>query len=467
MEKLRALYLLTKKHLFCTIKQWVINMKKYFKEIMIVIIVLLSRLPFIFNSLGIDLDTWREVYTGKIIHEDHIYNVSRFPGYPFPEFIYSLVYHYPYWAINLLSVLFTIGCCLYLFKILNFLAIKLSFLIAIVFPFVPVIYLNSTVAMEYNWSLFFLLGSVYYLLNKNLWLSVLLFGLMVSTRFNNIIFLPAFAFFLYIYSEKDLKKVLQFSVLAFLSICIFFSPVIFKYGTTFLQSYGDSKVSLGSILSLSTLYVYGALGILAIILGLIIQFFRGGYQKVKNLSKNHFAIFSILMIVSNLIFFIRYPLEAGYLIPSVPFVLILLQYILNEKLMKSILFILLLSPFLIHVNTKKIRITGGVFVNENYEDQQLKYCNELVREIKIHSGNQPAIFHVGNYSEQVSLIGNFHKNSNIKIVKYLSPKDREDIINKKYLLYYSNTENGKTENSKTHILDQYGTFLYEDFELIR
>ncbi|SDJ15580.1 ArnT family glycosyltransferase [Chryseobacterium jejuense] len=434
---------------------------------MIIIIVLLSRLPFIFNSLGADLDAWREVYTAKIIHEDHIYNVSRFPGYPFPEFLYSLVYDYPYWAINLLSVLFTIGCCLYLFKILNFLTIKLSFLISVVFSFVPIIYLSSTIAMDYNWSLFFLLGSVYHLLKKNLWFSALLCGLMVSARFNNIIFLPAFAFLLYTFSEKDIKKVLQFSVLAFLSTCVFFSPVILKYGIGFLQSYGDAKVSLGSLLSLSTLYIYGALGILAIISGLIIQLFKGGYQKIKNVSKNDFAIFSILMIVSNLAFFIRYPLESGYLIPSIPFVLILLQYILNEKLMKPVLFALLLSPFLIHINTQKIRVMGGIFVNENYEDQQLKYCNNLIREIKRHSGNQPAIFHVGNYSEQVSLIGNFDKNSNIKIVKHLSPQDQKDIINKKYTLYYSNTENGKTENSKTHMLDQYGTLLYKDFELIR
>lgn len=82
------------------------------------------------------------------------------------------------------------------------------------------------------------------------------------------------------------------------------------------------------------------------------------------------------------------------------------------------------------MSMQKIQITGGIFINENYENQQLKYCNDLIREIKIHSGNQPSIFHVGNYSEQVSLMGNFDKNSNIRIVKYLNPKDQEDIINK-------------------------------------
>lgn len=442
-------------------------MKRYFKEFIIIVIVLLSRLPFIFNSLGVDLDAWREVYTGKVWHENHIYNVSRFPGYPFSEFLYSLVYDSPYWVINLLSVLFTAGCCLFLFKILNFLTIKLSFLISIIFSFIPIIYISSTTAMEYNWSLFFLLGSVYYLLKKNIWLSALLLGLMVSARFNNIIFLPAFAFFLYIYSERNIKKVLQFSVLASLSIITFFSPVLLKYGPNFLQSYGDSEVSLGSLLSLATLYVYGTLGIVAIILGLIIQFFKGGYPKIKSISKNHFVLFSILMIISNLVFFIKYPLEAGYLIPSIPFVLILLNYILNEKVMKPVLFALLLSPFLIHVTAKKIQVKGSVFTNEDYEDQELTYCKNVIQAIKTRSGNQPAIFHLGNFSEQISLMGNFEKNSNIKVVKYLSPEDQQDIIHKNRLLYYINTGDTKEENNKTHMMDQYGIFLYKDFELIR
>lgn len=442
-------------------------MKRYFREIMILLIVVLSRIPFILNSLGTDLDAWREVYTGKILSEDHIYNVSRFPGYPFPEFLYALVYDKPYWCINLLSVLFTAGCCLYLFKILNFLSVNLAFLISITLSFVPVIYLNSTIAMEYNWSLFFLLGSVYHLLNKKLWLSALLFGLMVSARFNNIIFLPAFLFLSYFHTGKEIRKSIQFLLLSFLFICIFFSPVLLKYGFNFLQSSGDSEFNLTSLLSMGTLYVYGVLGMTAIILSLGAQLLTENLQKIKEISKQPFALFSLLIIISNLIFFVKYPLEAGYLIPSVPFTLILLQYIMNEKLLKPVLFIVILSPFLVHITAHKIQLKGSVFSNENYEDQQLKYCKDLVGEIKTHSGNQPVIFHLGNFSEQILLMGNFDKNNNIKVVKNLSSKDQEDIINKKVPLFYISTGDGKIENNRTHILDKYGTLFYKDFELKR
>ncbi|AZA77314.1 hypothetical protein EG347_07240 [Chryseobacterium sp. G0186] len=441
------------------------TMTKYFKESIITLVVVLSRLPFIFNSLGSDLDSWREVYTGKVWHESHIYNVSRFPGYPFSEFLYSFIYDYPYWSINLLTVLFTVGCCIYFFRIMEFLTVKFSLLISIVLSFIPVIYMNSTVAMEYNWSLFFLLGSVYYTLNKKLWIAALFFGLMVSTRFNNIIFLPAFLFLAYSYTGRDLKKTLRFLFTSLLFACIFFLPVILKYGRHFIQSSGASEVSFPTLLSLGTLHIYGALGITALLLTFIIQFFTDGFQKAKNLCKDHFTIFCTAMIAFNLIFFIKFPLEAGYLIPSIPFVLILLQNLLNHTLIKVVLYTLLLSPFFIHINTKKVDLKGIVFVNEDYEDQELDYCKNLIRNIEKLSKDKQEIFHVGNYSEQVLLMSNFDKEKNIKIVKKLTSKDKEEIIHKKYPLYYINTVDGTIENNETHMLEHYGKLFYKDFEL--
>lgn len=442
------------------------TMPRYLKEVIITLVVVLSRLPFIFNSLGSDLDAWREVYTGKIWSEEHIYNVSRFPGYPFSEFIFSLIYDWPYWCINLLSVFFTVGCCLCFFRILEFFKIKLSFLISLVLSFTPIIYINSTVAMEYNWSLFFLLASVYSILNKKLWAASIFFGLIVSTRFNNIIFLPAFFFLTYYFTGKDIKKVIRFSMLTLLFTFIFFLPVILKYGIHFLQSSGASEVSYPTLLSLGTLHVYGALGISAIFLALTTQLIKGGFQKT-DLHKDHFMLFCIIMILSNLIFFIKYPLEAGYLIPSIPFVLILLQKILDQKLIKIVLYGLLISPFFIHINTKKIDIKGIIFVNEDYEDQELEYCKNLIKKIEILSQDTPRIFHVGNFSEQILMMSNFEKNNTIKIVKKLAQEDKDAIINKKYTLYYINTVDGKIENDKTHMLDQHGILFYKDFELVK
>ncbi|MFP3835475.1 hypothetical protein [Chryseobacterium sp. SIMBA_028] len=173
------------------------------------------------------------------------------------------------------------------------------------------------------------------------------------------------------------------------------------------------------------------------------------------------------MIVSNLIFFIKYPLEAGYLIPSIPFVLILLQKIVHQKLMNIVLYGLLISPFFIHINTKKVDFKGMVFVNEIYENQELEYCNNLIKKIEILSKDTPGIFHIGNFSEQILLMGNFENNNKLEIVKNLSRKNKEAIVNKKYVLYYINTVDGKIENDKTHMLEQHGKLFYKNFELVK
>ncbi|ANF50382.1 hypothetical protein A0O34_07575 [Chryseobacterium glaciei] len=434
------------------------------KEAIIAVIILLSRIPFIFNSLGQDLDGWREVYSGKILSEYHIYNVSRFPGYPFPEFVFSLFHQQPYWYLNSLSIIFTMGACLFFYRILEYFKVSLSFLLAIILSFVPIIYLNSTVVIDYNWSLFFMLGSLYFILIKKKWVAVIFFGLMISCRLNNAIFLPAFAFLAYFQFGKNLKETIIFSGLLVLSAIIFFLPVIVRYEGDFLHSYGTESASLFSLFSLSTLYVYGAIGTLGILTSLIIQFFTDRFKNIQLLLKGHFIGFCFLMIFINFIFFVKYPLESGYLIPSIPFILIISQRILSDKLMKFTLLSLLISPFLISVNAKNFQIKGSIFVNENYEDQELQYCKTLIQKIK--SAPENSIIHVGNFYEQLVLMGDFDFKK-VKLINNLSPENINLIKKGEKKLYYIETSNSDAENEKTHLFNEYGTLLYPKFELMR
>ncbi|MET3535566.1 glycosyltransferase family 39 protein [Chryseobacterium limigenitum] len=434
------------------------------KEIIIALIILLSRIPFIFNSLGQDLDGWREVYSGKILSEYHIYNVSRFPGYPFPEFVFSLFYKQPYWYLNSLSILFTMGACIFFYRILEYFKVSLSFLLAVSLSFIPIIYLNSTVVMDYNWSLFFMLGSLYFILIKKKWAAVIFFGLMISCRLNNAIFLPAFTFIAYFQLGKNLKETIIFSVLLVLSAIFFFLPVIVRYEGDFLHSYGTESVSLFSLFSLSTLYVYGAIGTLGILASLVMQFFTDRFKNIQLLLKDYFIVFCFLMIFINFIFFVKFPLESGYLIPSIPFILIILQRILSDKLMKFALFSLLISPFLIHINTKKVHIKGSIFMNENYEDQELQYCKILIQKIK--STPENSVIHVGNFYEQLVLMGNFDFKK-VKLINNLSQENIKSIKKGEKKLYYLETPNSDEENEKTHLFDEFGILLYPKFELAR
>lgn len=445
-------------------KLMITKRQRNYNEIIIAVIIILSRIPFIFNSLGQDLDGWREVYSGKILSEYHIYNVSRFPGYPFPEFVFSLFNQQPYWYLNSLSILFTMGACIFFYRILEYFKVSFSFLLAVILSFVPIIYLNSTVVMDYNWSLFFMLGSLYFIVIKNKWTAVIFFGLMISCRLNNAIFLPAFAFLVYFQFGENLKKAITFSVLLVLSAVFFFLPVIVRYEGDFLHSYGTESISLFSLFSLSTLYVYGAIGTLGILVSLVLQFFADRFKNFQLLLKDHFIVFCFLIIFINFIFFVKFPLESGYLIPSIPFILIILQRILSDKLMKFTLLSLLISPFLISINAKNFQIKGSIFVNENYEDQELQYCKILIQKIK--SAPENSVIHVGNFYEQLVLMGDFDLKK-IKLVNHLSQENINSIKKAEKKLYYIETSGSKAENEKTHLFDEFGTLLYPKFELMR
>ncbi|MBK6447121.1 MAG: hypothetical protein IPF81_18035 [Bacteroidetes bacterium] len=56
-----------------------------------VLLVFLSRLPFLSAGYGLDGDSWAVAITALKLHETGNYIVSRLPGYPVQEWLTSLV----------------------------------------------------------------------------------------------------------------------------------------------------------------------------------------------------------------------------------------------------------------------------------------------------------------------------------------------------------------------------------------
>ena len=171
-------------------------LRKTKEEILIFLIIFLSRLPFSFNSPGIDPDNWLVLHTGKMISETGVYRASRLPGYPVNEYIAAALKGENFFILNLLSIIFTSLMCIIFYKILRELKIKAAFFAAITLGFVQAIFIASTTNMEYTWSLFFLLLSFLLILQKKFYILGTTLAIMVVLRIPNIIFIP---FFIYLY----------------------------------------------------------------------------------------------------------------------------------------------------------------------------------------------------------------------------------------------------------------------------
>ena len=72
---------------------------------MLVLFVLATRLPFIFEGYGIDGDSWSVAITARHLHDTGEYTASRLPGYPVHEVLSSFFIDMGPAGLNLLSAI--------------------------------------------------------------------------------------------------------------------------------------------------------------------------------------------------------------------------------------------------------------------------------------------------------------------------------------------------------------------------
>lgn len=436
------------------------------KEVwLLVIVITVSRLPFIFNSIGCDFDIWREAYSGKILREQHIYEVSRFPGYPFSEILFSLIYKFPYWFINSFSVLFTLGAALFFYKILLFKKINYALLISTAFSFVPVIFINSTNAIDYNWSLFFILGCTYFLMKEKITVATIFFGLIVSSRFNNLIFILPFLYFIYTeFKEKRRDYLIRFFLGSFFFLLLFFSPIIIKYKCKFLYHYGADNISLKQVISFSTLYIFGLIGCLSLLFFSVKELWikrREIFIKISKSYQDNFLIFSAIMVLLNFLFFIRFPLEAGYLTPSIPFFLILISNFFSKQSLKLFLISLFFSPFLLFLSAQKFEILGMVFSNEKMENQQLENSKNLINKIDRLPKN--SVVFVSDSYEHLAFIKGGKGFIDKKILKKITLVELKTLKEKSVPIFYTEEAKMLSAQSISAYLEKYGKCIHPIF----
>jgi hypothetical protein len=171
--------------------------KEILNQWFILLVIFLSRLPFLNNGYGSEEDAWGLALTVKHIALNGAYEASRLPGHPLQELVYSLVWNQGAFVFNLLTALIStagIGFFISAFRKLN---LRYAITSGIILAFIPVIYINSTNDMDYMWALSFILVAFYFLVKKNPILSGIFIGLAVGCRITSGAMLLPFAFWLY------------------------------------------------------------------------------------------------------------------------------------------------------------------------------------------------------------------------------------------------------------------------------
>lgn len=378
-----------------------LDFTKYPYIFIFIIVFLLSRIPFLNLGFGNDPDAWRIANSAFDLNHVLIYHTSRFPGYPLPEYVNSLVINYGWLATNSLTMILTLISVLVFAKILKELEIENKGLIVITFAFLPIVWINSVNTMDYMWAVTFIIISWYFVIKKRYLIAGLMMGLAIASRPTSVLLLIPFIYL--ILTENKIKEGLYF-LFASLAVGIaLFSPLILQYGLGFISFY-PTVADLNTVL-MDFVSSFGLIAILVLIM-LLVKSPKKAYNSIKIDDNLKFALFVVFL---TLIIFLSSPYEAAYLLPAIPFSLYILSKIGNKRLFNILCIFLILNSFIsvsLTLETSEIIGKGVVFSDA---DNRALLTNTLEKVVN------------GEFNNSVIITGEYYP-----ILRYLSKTSQEN-----------------------------------------
>ncbi|MDO9098848.1 MAG: hypothetical protein Q7U60_12105 [Candidatus Methanoperedens sp.] len=357
------------------------DLTKFPAVVYLALLFFISRIPFI--ALGFsaftsptDQDVLAVVNSAYLLRYEHVYAVSRFPGSPFYEIINSLLIGGGWMATNAATAIVSFFSVLLFGKILNILEIKNKALLLVTFTFIPVIWINSTITMDYMWSLMFLLSAFFFMFKERYVYSGIALSFATGSRITSLAMVIPLLYLMY-HQKTDIKKMYTFLFTSTITTVLIFSPLLYTYGFAFLK-YTPNEILLTDVVHGITTQLFDIPAIIIFIMAIIIKIDIPKEDFSYNLSLLVFVIFALL--------FIYVPAKPAYLIPAVPWGLITLSKSFHRTTVIILCVLIILNGIVsveIQNNGEMIKIENGS-VLKNYEERK------------------PSILQSGNYLESLT-----------------------------------------------------------------
>ncbi len=443
----------------------VIFKNNYLSLVFLFLIVFLSRIPFITAGYGVEEDSWGIALAAFHTHLTGTYEPSRLPGHPFQEYIFSFLWGGGPVVFNGLCAFFSAIGAVFFELILKQLRFNHSFLAALAFAFVPVYFISSTYTIDFVWTEALVLIAFYLLLKHKFLLSGAFLGLAIGCRITSgIMILP---FMMIIWQTHDLKtNVVRFFQLLlpmlFIAVLLFV-PVIQIFGYGFFMYYDQFPYPpLTKVLYKMIIGVFGCIGTITLGVCLVNAVFNKSKQdagKEFNYSLDKKIILaSSVIIILFIISYFRLPQKSGYMIPVLPFLIILFGYYLNRKNFIFLCVGFLLSSFLLGINlTDSYRgathstyafifnvskqeifidpVSGPVFSDYSKRKQKMAFTEQVICKSAAHPVNAVVIAGWWFNEILVSLVPYINCNK-VVYESYMNSEKMEMYRKKKYEIYY-------------------------------
>lgn len=267
-------------------------------------------------SYGADPDAWRMVSTGHALWREGVYQASRLPGYPVPELLLSPLVAFCGPQISKLAVALVGFAALFAFDRLGrALGVRAMGLATAVLATAPTFIVQSSAVMDYVFALGALLAAALAVAQGRTLLGAGWVGVAFASRLTSALAGPPLVVWARL-RGGTLKQAAQLALFGAQAGAVLFMPVMARYQMGFLQVSGAPASVEGA--SAAALGAIGLVPLLALGVALGDQL-RPAPSPVSALDRGFLAINAVLFLGV----FAVLPIQAGYLLPALTFLLLL------------------------------------------------------------------------------------------------------------------------------------------------
>lgn len=448
--------------------------------------ILLSRVIFLSPHLGNDADAYRFAMNAEKIVKTLHYVPSRSPGYPLYEIINApLIVIGTGKLTNLMTMLVSMLGLLAFYLILKTFKVQQPLITLTLFAFIPIVWISSLITMDYWWSLTLLLWSFYLTLKKRHYWGAVFLGMAVGCR------LPSALFILPILlmnwgNTRNWWNLIKVFLLFFTVAFISFSPMVLTYGFSYFDfvPYAHSPI-IGIYRAIK--HIFGIPAFIFLMTALLFALFKLNPKKISlNQTDLPLILAVYVWITIPIAIFLRLPADPAYLLPALPFLLIVLSFWIEKYWWIPIGSLVVLNNFctFIVVDTDAYKESNqlhvkfcaqGILLKERSEietyDEKVKALQEL--DLKLREQNKEAIILVGGFwpmlryyvqdqvikEREVGQRPYDYKTARINdrwFGRIVSREDLEKLKKENYLIYYTKDANWATKYTYHYDLAELG-----------
>ena len=285
---------------------------------------------------------------------------------------------------------------------------------------------------------------MYFILLQRPLLGGCFLGMAIGCRITSSVMLIPFIFIL-IHRESgiNIKSLILFYCASLITGAVMFVPVGLRYGTGFLVYYQGAYPDILRIGYKASIGVWGTFGSLVLLFAIIKSVFTlppRNYEPHNNSSIPRSSIsawlilswFLIILIYVGL--YLRLPYESGYLIPIVPFVILLLSILADRKVFIVFCIFLILSSFILTTEKSGLKFAGPVVVDHKNRIEVTKLIEKTL--IYVQSSNEKSVIIAGYYMSIVEAYTFGQTEPNTIFVYTLNIDQIKKYRSEGYKLYY-------------------------------